>query len=638
MRAFVIGVALALFSGAPALAQAPLSAYGTLPSLSDVKISPDGNRLAYVQQDGEERVIKVTDLSSGKSVGFSITGKKLRGLQWAGDTHLLAAASTTASLQGFPGLSRGEWLQIESLDVISGKQTDLMTRNNTMVVNVATGSPMVRTVNGNTEILIPSLYPEQETFGPALYALSLDGGDAGIVESKSEFAEGWLVDENGNPVVQIDFDDQTKHWGLSIKQNGFWKEVVSRDAPIDQPDVVGLTQDGTAVVFRDIGKNTYQTVSLKDGTAGPPYQYADAGSIFTDGRTDRVIGAEMRTMETRLTLFAPEAARAWTIANSVFANCTNELESFTPDWKKIVVHVQCPTFGDDYILLDLTTNKAHLIGPEYAGIGKDDYSPVQNIEYKAGDGRTIAAYLTLPKGKDPKNLPLIVMPHGGPQARDKSGFDWWSEALASRGYAVLRPQFRGSAGFGEEWFEAGFGEFGHKMQTDLSDGVKALVDEGIIDPKRVCIVGASYGGYAALAGVTLQKGIYRCAISDAGLSDLSAMLASIQNHTARQDNPIAKYLTRYMGVDDPYSAKLKDISPIDHIDNVDVPVLLTHGTDDTVVQYGQSQKMYDALKKAGKNVEFVTMQDEDHWLSHSKTRLQMLEADMAFLQKYNPPD
>ena len=129
------------------------------------------------------------------------------------------------------------------------------------------------------------------------------------------------------------------------------------------------------------------------------------------------------------------------------------------------------------------------------------------IDYRAADGRTIHAYLTLPLNREAKNLPLIVLPHGGPHSRDEPGFDWISQSLASRGYVVLQPQFRGSDGFGYDLLSAGFGEFGRKMQTDLSDGVRALAAQGLIDSRRVCIVGASYGGYAALAGATLE---YRC--------------------------------------------------------------------------------------------------------------------------------
>jgi acetyl esterase/lipase len=639
MRKFIIGVVMGVFLGTPALAAPPpLEVYGNLPTLSDVVISPDGNRLAYVQQVGTDRVLEVTDLS-GKSatVGISLGDKKLRGIKWAGDTHLLIYTSTASHILGGFG-SLGEWFQVQSLDVTTGKQLDLLTRQSTMIVNVAYGAPIVRKVDGETRVFITSGYMLSGGSELALFSLKLDGSEAQVVESKSEYSEGWILDDAGNPVAEIDYDDQTEHWALRIRVDGFWKEVLGRQAPIDQPNVWGLTPDGTAIVYQDIDDEAYQTILLKDGSAGPPFKTAEIGALLSDPATDRIIGAAKLTTTPELEFFDPAADQAWKSVAASFPNCTDTPTSWTPDWKKVVIHVECPAYGNMYVLVDLATNKAHLVGPEYQGVSKSDYLPVSIIHYQASDGRMIFAYLTLPRVANQKSLPLIVMPHGGPAARDGYGFDWWAQALASRGYAVLQPQYRGSDGFGNGLLEAGFGEFGRKMQTDLSDGVKALTDQGVIDPKRVCIVGASYGGYAAMAGITLQTGIYRCAIADAGLSDLHAMMNWIENHQYRQDNVETRYWGRYMGVKDAGSPALDPISPIEHIDNVNVPILLTHGTDDTVVQLGQSEKMAEALQKAGKTVEFVKMQDEDHWLSRSRTRLQMLQADIDFLMKYNPPD
>jgi dipeptidyl aminopeptidase/acylaminoacyl peptidase len=293
-------------------------------------------------------------------------------------------------------------------------------------------------------------------------------------------------------------------------------------------------------------------------------------------------------------------------------------------------------YADTYFYVDMTTHQADPIGPSYDGI--DKVAPVKWIDYRAADGRVIHAYLTLPLNKpaDAKNLPLIVMPHGGPHARDEPGFDWFSQALASRGYVVLQPQFRGSAGFDMDLLTAGFGEFGHKMQTDLSDGVRALAAQGLIDPKRVCIVGWSYGGYAALAGATLDTGIYRCAVSMAGVSDLRALLRYWhwpRNTVDRNE----RFWDRFLGVTDRDDPKLDAISPIKHVDKVTIPILLIHGRDDTVVPFDQSDDMADELKSAKKQYEFVVLKGEDHNASKSETRLQMLDAIVKFVETNNPP-
>jgi dipeptidyl aminopeptidase/acylaminoacyl peptidase len=203
-----------------------------------------------------------------------------------------------------------------------------------------------------------------------------------------------------------------------------------------------------------------------------------------------------------------------------------------------------------------------------------------------------------------------------------------------RGYAVLQVNYRGSDGYGWNFLSAGFGEWGRKMQTDLSDGVRYLAAQGTIDPKRVCIVGGSYGGYAALAGATLDPGVYRCAVSVAGISDLARFVGWSKERT---DSAVERYWTRYMGANGLSDPRLRDISPIDHIGAATPPILLIHGKDDTVVPFEQSQLMLDALQKAGRPAELVTLKGEDHWLSRGETRLQMLQATMDFLEKNNPP-
>jgi dipeptidyl aminopeptidase/acylaminoacyl peptidase len=249
---------------------------------------------------------------------------------------------------------------------------------------------------------------------------------------------------------------------------------------------------------------------------------------------------------------------------------------------------------------------------------------------------TIPAYLTLPRGIPAKNLPLIVLPHDGPAARDTYGFDWWAQAMASHGYAVLQPEFRGSDDLGWDFLSAGFGQWGRKMQTDLSDGVRALAAQGTIDPKRVCIVGRSYGGYAALAGATLDTGVYRCAASLAGISDLRGMLRHVNLRYDTDDNPASRFWLRYLGAASDDDPVLDQLSPIRHVDKVTIPILLIHGEDDTVVPIEQSEAMNDALEAAKKDVTFVKLAHEDHWLSRAETREQMLDALMDFLAKNNP--
>jgi len=245
----------------------------------------------------------------------------------------------------------------------------------------------------------------------------------------------------------------------------------------------------------------------------------------------------------------------------------------------------------------------------------------------------IHAYLTLPPFREAKNLPLVVLPHGGPQSRDYGDFDWKDQALASRGYAVLQPNFRGSTGYGVHFVDAGHDEWGRKMQTDLTDGIAYLAGQGIIDKSRVAIVGASYGGYAALAGATLDQGVYRCAVSIAGVADVKTMLDyEIFLSSEGKHGETVKYWQKFLG-----EAKLyDDISPAQQADRAYCPILLIHGRDDTVVPFKQSDLMSKALKRAGKVYELIVYDNQDHWETIEASRIDMIEHVLAFLMQHNP--
>jgi dipeptidyl aminopeptidase/acylaminoacyl peptidase len=276
------------------------------------------------------------------------------------------------------------------------------------------------------------------------------------------------------------------------------------------------------------------------------------------------------------------------------------------------------------------------MGSAYPGVRARDVGPTSLYRYKAADGMELDGVLTLPPGPARKGLPVIVMPHGGPiGARDNVGFDWWAQAFASRGYAVFQPNYRGSSGHGLAFERAGYKEWGRKMLSDMADGLHALAADGTIDPKRACIVGGSYGGYAAMAGVTVQQGLYRCAVSLAGVSDLSEMIRWERENWGVL-NASMRYERTALGIGEADAPKLEDISPVRLAAKADAPLLLIHGTDDTVVAIDQSRRMASALKAAGKPFDYLELKGDDHWLSRGETRSAMLKAAMAFVEKQNP--
>ncbi len=412
--------------------------------------------------------------------------------------------------------------------------------------------------------------------------------------------------------------------------------VASGTASIDSPTIVGFNPTGDAiwVQFVEDGEIVWKSLSPSAGTWGPPL---DPEHIFVetinDRKTGRIVGGiTQKTIAYVFSCFDNELQAHWSAVQRAFPNEQLRLLSHSDDFERILVEVFGPKDGYVYALFDWYTHKAAILGKAYEGL--QSVAVVTPISYPAADGIVIPALLTLPKGREAANLPLIVLPHGGPVAVDSNRFDWWAQALANEGYAVLQPNYRGSA-LSPKFVALGYGEWGRKMQSDLADGVRHLAQQGTINPNRVCIVGASYGGYAALAGMTLDPGVYRCGVSVAGISDLKRFLGprfSWEGST-RAD----RYRERFLGVSTSHASALDAISPIEHVKAVTGPVLLIHGRDDTVVPYEQSEAIASALKRAGKSVSFVALKNEDHWLSRGATRLQMLQATVEFLRANNPP-
>ncbi|NQY37686.1 MAG: prolyl oligopeptidase family serine peptidase [Alteromonadaceae bacterium] len=241
--------------------------------------------------------------------------------------------------------------------------------------------------------------------------------------------------------------------------------------------------------------------------------------------------------------------------------------------------------------------------------------------------------ITTPIGQVADKLPAIMLPHGGPESYDRLGFDWMAQYFASQGYVVIQPQFRGSKGFGLKHLIKGRGEWGRKMQDDLTDAVNDLVSKGIIDKSRVCIVGASYGGYAALAGAVFTPDLYKCVVSINGVSDIKRMLdTEAIDHGS--DHWVVAYWQTVISKGDVKKNHLQQISPINYVTKVKAPVLLIHGEWDEIVPFEQSENMFDELEDADKNVTFIELEKGDHYLSNAKNRMKALKAIDKFIKQF----
>lgn len=284
-----------------------------------------------------------------------------------------------------------------------------------------------------------------------------------------------------------------------------------------------------------------------------------------------------------------------------------------------------------WFVLDTRSGRFREITEAMPGLKPDTMRPMEPISYAARDGVTVPAYLTRPAGVDGP-APMVVLIHGGPHVRDRWGWDEEVQLMARAGYLVFQPQFRGSTGFGRRFEEAGYRQWGRAMQDDITDGVRHLVERKLADPQRICIYGASYGGYAALWGTIRTPELYRCGVSFAGVSDLKDMLGS---GMWDDSTPISREITRVRIGDPEQDAQaLDEVSPLRHAARVGVPLLIAHGSEDLRVLPSQSRAMVRALEAAGRPVQWMSIDGEGHGLNLVRSRIRYFTALMNFLDHH----
>ncbi len=332
--------------------------------------------------------------------------------------------------------------------------------------------------------------------------------------------------------------------------------------------------------------------------------------------------------------FDPELERMERALQQAFGERHAVLFSWDRARSKVLIEVEGADTSAEIYLYDAERGEAQPVGvayPELAPFGL--LARRAPIAYPARDGTMIPGYLTTPPGVAGP-APLVVLPHGGPEARDYGGFDWIAHFLASRGYLVLQPNFRGSDGYGTAFRNAGRGQWGGLMQDDVTDGARYVIDEGIADPERVCIFGLSYGGYAALAGAVKTPELYDCVVAVAPVTDLPAMIRWAKDRYGRL-SWIVDYWSQITGGDvSADDARIVAASLTGRADAVAAPILLIHGVDDTTVPIDQSERMEAALRRAGKDVTFIRLRGEDHYLYRPETRLEAMQAVEAFLAEH----
>ncbi|HEX5777076.1 MAG TPA: prolyl oligopeptidase family serine peptidase, partial [Caulobacteraceae bacterium] len=470
---------------------------------------------------------------------------------------------------------------------------------------------------------------------PDLFRVDLDTGSARLMaeDDAGDTVKSWVVGADGEIEAVLEYDNRGGGWRIRNAQ----RKVIAQGAdPLGDTLLAGKGRSEGTVLYRERtaeGEDAWIETRLATGEKLILFRGVRIADQYRNPATNVFIGYRRDADRPDNRFFDENAQDRVRAAMLAFPGKNVRLKSWSQPFDRFLVQTDGADDSGTWWLVDIPTGKATEIGRAYPRVRSADVGPMQMVRYKAADGLDIEGVLTLPPGREARDLPLVVMPHDGPAERDYPEFDWRVQAFASRGYAVFQPNFRGSEGYGAEFRDAGDRQWGRKMQTDISDGVAELDRRGIVDAKRACIMGQAYGGYAALAGVTLQNGLYRCAVAVAPIADLPKMRNWLGYKVGRV-SPGLRSFSAQVGREE----ELEAVSPVRFAAQANAPILLIHGEDDTEVPLEQSRAMEKALRAAAKPVEFLELRGEDHWLSREATRLAMLRSAVAFVERHNPAD
>jgi len=626
----------------------PLSAEELLraPEIRAIEMSPSGRRLAVIYGADDERSHTVAMYNVDGDVtisgGINLGDAWPMWLEWATEDRLLIGIYRSYELRGrryyYPTA------RTIAIDADGGNS----------VVLFADERSVLRNNSGLTNVsLLPDdpdhvLMPAYRGRRLRLWRVNINTGEAEEIISGGASTWFWVTDRAGIPVLRIDIN---RRW-VSIfapdpeRSEGRWTKInsirIRRDGepwefqPLgytDQPGVLYVAGrpdgvDATGIYLYDIDERAYlEEVATHPGV--------DVNSMLVSPKTGLVFGYEYADDRYRTQFFDEDMRAHW---DGVCAYMGEDVEvliaDISDDGRRWLIYVTGPQLPGDYYVYDMDERHVRVVASQRADLLSRGLSPVSVVRYSARDGTEIFGYLTTPRHAGGA-APLIVMPHGGPAARDEYGFDVYTQFLASRGYAVFQPQFRGSAGFGQAFEERGHMQWGRLMQDDISDGVAYLIETHQARAGAICIVGSSYGGYAALAGATLTPDLYRCAISISGITDLQRYLR-YKNSDRNAPDEEYDYWAQIIGDRREDADIIAAVSPIELVDRVQIPILLMHGTEDDNVPFRQSRDMHRALEAAGKDVRFVEIEGAGHSYWDEDDETLALEEIATFLAEHLP--
>ena len=596
----------------------PLRDFFKNPEKTGFQVSPDGKHISYlspwedrlnvfVQKLGDKEAIRVTSAKERDVAGYF----------WKGNDRIVF-------LQDSGG---DENYKLYSVDR-NGKNTKLFTPPDKVRAGIVDDLEDI-----DDEMLISLNQRDPKAFD--VYRLNLATGEMKIVAENPGNIMSWITDHDGKLRAAVASDgvnnvllyrDNESEQFREVLNTNFRNDVTPLFFTFDNKFIYALSnlnRDKSAVVKFDIANG--QEIEVL-------YENPDVDvSGLSYSKKRKVLTSISYVKDKReLKFLDDKAENRYTTLKNKLGIYEVVITGMNKNEDKFLVRTYSDRSLGAYYFYDEAKNDFYKITDVSPWINEDEMCDMKPVQYTSRDGLTINGYLTLPRDVEAKNLPVVINPHGGPWHRDSWGYNPEIQFLANRGYAVLQMNFRGSTGYGKKFWEASFKQWGLKMQDDISDGVKWLINTGIADPKRVAIYGGSYGGYATLAGVTFTPDLYACAVDYVGVSNMFTFLKTIPPYW----EPFRKMMYEMVGDPEKDSALFTQVSPVFHTDKIKAPLFVAQGKNDPRVNVNESDQMVEAMRNRGLEVEYMVKDNEGHGFRNQENRFDFYEAMEKFLEKH----
>ncbi len=603
------------------------------PEIARAQLSPDGEYVSFLKQYKGHLNIWVKEKKQKFEEAYPVTAdtiRSVRGYAWTRDGRYIIYVQDKGGNENYHIYAVDPYAELTAgQDVPEARDLTPIEGIRAMFYSLPKNEP---------DVIYIGLNDRDERYHD-LYKLHISTGEKTLMRQNDEGYSNWVFDLQGKLRLAT---LETEDGGTEIFRIDGEEFVSIYTCTVDEKAIpVGFHVDGKRFyMMTDKGdENDLSRLVLIDPiTLDEEFVHIDpegrvdfGGSLFSN-KTDEIIAIYYIGDRLRVYFMDAEWEKKYKKLQKKLPEGDIYPGSMTADDRYILVSVTSDTDPGATYIWDTKKNKANFLYRPRPKLPIEHLAPMKPIRYLARDGLKISAYLTVPKGVEPKNLAVVIMPHGGPWARDYWGYDSYTQFLANRGYAVLQPNFRGSTGYGKSFMNAGKAEWGDKMQDDLTDGVEYLIKEGIADPEKVSMFGGSYGGYATLAGLAFTPDLYACGVDYVGVSNLITFLNSIPAYW----ETVRKFLDEQVGdPNDPEDVeRMKRQSPLFSAHEIKAPLLVIQGANDPRVKKAESDQIVIAMRDLGRDVEYIIAPDEGHGFLNETNRLAFTVAMEKFLSKH----